>query len=876
MGNGGLLKGFTLVVVLLAGIGYSAEADGNIPEAIKTDSQPELDTDAAPGSDSSFGGMENVAPVSDTVSQGLPTDSVVSAPSDSLSTKSVNVDSVDKQQKYYELREKIIREPSSAVHRHKRISKMELDRAAIHAVPATQGDPMRALATLPGVTTANDASVKPMIRGGKAEETRVFWDNVPLMQPYHILSIYSLFNTESIDKMTLYSGGFPVEGRNALSGALFVDSRPAPLDSFQLYADLSMLRAHFYTGVPIVKNKFGVYASYQSFYYDFVFNRLWDLVVLLSKNDAVKEERDEFQKYVDLPNFRDFQFGANADLGYGLKANYVGLISNDVFTNMYPKKQFFVNKKEIPPTFYERHLYFSGEPASTRKIREIPDTLAIVRVENDIHNANLNWVLTDKWTLRSDLALQRQKWHVHFYDEEEWTDHSISPDEFIGYKEYKESLLKFELDRDLWSLNVLSVYETGKFHTLTGGFSYDYLEETFNTDLMRIFFEMIVNGNTNMMNSLGHYNPEGFTVTNSDSGADEDIDYLTQLMEQIEFKHRGKTWAGYYGFYIKDEWRIGSGMRLESGVRLEYEENSEEMFVSPRISYFHNLDNKNEISVSTGLYSQSDAPFYMRQVNPGLSAEKSFHFNGEWTHHFSKHYRFEWQNYYKYYFHLLTPRLVNTGRLDWSNGNIAGLDSAEFADVSEGFKREFIRLYGQHEYQYSNHGIGYSLGSEVSFIYDPAPYWKGWFSAEATLSRRRDFEGENWYNFQFHRPWAVNWVNQFIFPGGKYDLSFRTKWAAGLPYTGFNMPGITDNTESDTLIAVGPKNGRRYQPYTRTDLRLTKHSKLWKHPFETYLGIWNFYNKPNFLLRDSKTGSLKFWDPNFPFPIIFLGANFRW
>jgi hypothetical protein len=771
------------------------------------------------------------------------------------------------------LRDLIVRDKSARIHKRKEASRQRLNRLQIQKIPAVQGDPMRALSTLPGISHQSDLNVRPFIRGGKAEETRVFWDRIPLMQPYHFGSLYSLFNVESIEEVTVYSGGFPVEGNNAISGAVFFKSRPAPLDSFRLAADLSLIRANGYAGVPVLRDKLGVYASWQSFWYDFFFNRAWDLSAWLVDNEEYTQAKKDFQKYVDLPNFKDLQFGTTWKPMRDIDVNYVGLLSHDVFTSMWMRKAYYVRGNEVAPSFWERHFLFSNEPASSREVKDILDTIALVRVDNDIHNAHFKWTPAEKWTVEQSLAFQGQKWHVEFFDNEEWIDTSVSADQFLGGRDPTASDTRFKLERRLYSWNGNTGYYGIAKHSLSAGMTYDYLEEKFDTDMLRFIYEIIYNGNTDVLNALGHYNTQGLIIRRDDSNTFSDINYLNRLMRQIVFKHKGKTWGSFYGLYLQDKWEITPRQRLTGGIRLEYEENADEFFASPRAAYFFNVDSANEITLASGLYSQNDIPFYMRQANKDLVSEKAVHVNGEWTHHFSPHYRLELQNYYKFYFDMLVPRLDYTGRINWGDGMIGDIDSLDFQDLTEEQQQDFMDLYGEREFRYRNSGIGNALGAELSFFYDPLPVWNGWISAELSLSNRRDRKHEDWYAFRYHRPWIFNWVNYFRFPGGKYEASLRARYAAGLPYTEFQ----TEMEESsDTLLYIGPRNEKRYSPYSRVDFRLTRSSTVFGHPFHTYFGIWNFFNRPNFLLRDRKTKEIKFFDYNIPVPVIFLGMDFRW
>lgn len=88
-----------------------------------------------------------------------------------------------------------------ALHQRKVISKKVLKRQEMQEVATTQGDPLRTVYTLPGVSAQNDASVRPYVRDGDEKETRVFWNNIPIIKPYHAFSLYSVYNMEGIEKV---------------------------------------------------------------------------------------------------------------------------------------------------------------------------------------------------------------------------------------------------------------------------------------------------------------------------------------------------------------------------------------------------------------------------------------------------------------------------------------------------------------------------------------------------------------------------------------------------------------------------------------------------------------------------------------------------
>jgi hypothetical protein len=110
-----------------------------------------------------------------------------------------------------------------------------------------------------------------------------------------------------------------------------------------------------------------------------------------------------------------------------------------------------------------------------------------------------------------------------------------------------------------------------------------------------------------------------------------------------------------------------------------------------------------------------------------------------------------------------------------------------------------------------------------------------------------------------------------------YELSLRGRWAAGLPYSDYRFPGMEGGAPmGDTVFYLSPRNKARYAPYSRWDLRLTKDFRMGRHPMQFYTEVWNMFNAPNFVMRDERTGIWKFFDANYPIPVLFLGMNFRW
>ena len=111
-------------------------------------------------------------------------------------------------------------------------------------LPEIGGDPMRAIARLPGVAR-QDFSSRIHLRGGTDRETLVRFDDLRLYDPFHFKDFYGIFSTIDpgiISDIRVYTGGFPVTFGNRSSGVVEVAPR-LPGDKFNGEAVLSLLTA---------------------------------------------------------------------------------------------------------------------------------------------------------------------------------------------------------------------------------------------------------------------------------------------------------------------------------------------------------------------------------------------------------------------------------------------------------------------------------------------------------------------------------------------------------------------------------------------------------------------------------------------------------
>ncbi len=147
-------------------------------------------------------------------------------------------------------------------------SVVKLNKLDVYLNPVSQGDPLKAITSLPASTNTNETA-NPSLRGSSADRSRVILNGVPIYKPVRASQLnnqgfFSLFNPEIIDNMYVYASNPPLTYGNTSAGLVEIQTINN-LESNQLQLSASLASIGIFLSQKIKEDVsfIQVYGNYQ-------------------------------------------------------------------------------------------------------------------------------------------------------------------------------------------------------------------------------------------------------------------------------------------------------------------------------------------------------------------------------------------------------------------------------------------------------------------------------------------------------------------------------------------------------------------------------------------------------------------------------------
>ncbi len=172
-----------------------------------------------------------------------------------------------------------------------RVGKTVVSGKELEQVAGSNGDPLRAVQSLPGVAVANDASAAPAIRGTRPGDNSYVADDMPIGYLFHSGGFSSVFHADLINDFNIYGGAFSPEHLDVIGAVLDVSLREPRTDRFGSKWNISFIGSDVLLEGPVNADQ-SFYLAGRRSYFDLLVNEI-----------SNKKEGITFQ----LPRYWDYQ-----------------------------------------------------------------------------------------------------------------------------------------------------------------------------------------------------------------------------------------------------------------------------------------------------------------------------------------------------------------------------------------------------------------------------------------------------------------------------------------------------------------------------------------------------------------------------------------
>lgn len=689
-----------------------------------------------------------------------------------------------------------------------RTSVVNITPQSVKMLPGAVEDVLRSLQSLPGVTSPNDFTSQLVIRGSGPDQNLIVMDDVEVFNPYRLYGLVSMFNPETLNDITLITGGFPARYGDRLSAVLDVMNREGDRTSaLSSIVNTSITNANLiFNG----KNPFDIPGSWlvstRRTYYDLIIGPFAKKAGLITEDSS-------------FPSFRDLQF----KLAFGPFSDSK-LLVNGIFSE-------------------------DGVDIVPGKDSEQPDSIAVEDVTtNNLLSLGWQYTPSDKFFSRTTLSWYQNAGDNDFnseildplIDNEEYTPEQRDSLRNIGALlglefDSKYTFRKFSLTNRSVLLNSRSEFEFG------GGVDVVRTDLSYNLKIDEQFRSIISTF------------PAASALLDSFK-LDGDDNIRANVYGQAMFKATDK-------FFVQpsvrfDYFQIIQTPYLSPRLNLGYAIDPITTLRASAGVYYQ----------SPGLEKLVDGRSFFDLSNAaesGLKAERAYHLiagidrwlNTEW---FAKA-----EGYYKKFENLIEQERIPAFRYQYSIKDPTITDPVYIKDVKNWIRSSEKLPYDSVTTNPVNTGSGYAYGLELAIEKrntSASSRFSGWVNYSFSVSKRQKFGVTQPYRFeQTHVAnvvlnfRATNWL----------ELGARWTYATNFPFT--PPVGITPRIVGDSIATnlltgealfnldfgdVQNQYSEKRPAYHRLDIRASAYAHFWSTDWTFYIDVINAYNRKNVLGYD--------------------------
>ena len=156
-------------------------------------------------------------------------------------------------------------------------------------IPSLNGkiDALNSIKLIPGIQNVSYGQQGLSVRGGGPDQNFILVDGIPVYNTFHLMGLYSIFNTPIVNNIRVYKDVFPSKYSNRLSSIVDIGLNNGNKNKTELFLDLGLLSSAVAINGPIVKNKLSYSFSARRTYLDLFIRPLQNIE---DRSNAIKNK----------------------------------------------------------------------------------------------------------------------------------------------------------------------------------------------------------------------------------------------------------------------------------------------------------------------------------------------------------------------------------------------------------------------------------------------------------------------------------------------------------------------------------------------------------------------------------------------------------
>ncbi len=205
------------------------------------------------------------------------------------------------------------------------MSHIKLDKKGLERIPSIGGenDIVGAFSVTPGVVTTGDQGGQIYVRGGTPIQNKVLLDGITIYNPFHSIGFFSIFETELVKNVDVYTGGFDSRYGGRISSIMDISYRDGNRKTFGGKVSISPFMGKVVLEGPMGKQKEDGFSNGS-----YVFSAKQSMLDYTSKSLYPGINNGNGLPY----NFGDYFGKITLNAGGGSKFSFFGFNNNDKVT----------------------------------------------------------------------------------------------------------------------------------------------------------------------------------------------------------------------------------------------------------------------------------------------------------------------------------------------------------------------------------------------------------------------------------------------------------------------------------------------------------------------------------------------------------------